>query len=221
MKLLINALMKFTVGLVFVGALLFLPAGTFAYMNAWLFIGLLFVPMFILGAVLFVKSRNLLEKRLDVKEKMGSQRGVVSLSGVVFIVGFVIAGLDFRFSWSNIPLWAVILFSVLLIFSYALYAEVMRENSYLSRTVQVSENQKVVDTGLYSVLRHPMYLATVIMFLSIPIVLGSLWSFLCFFFYIPLIAVRINEEEKLLEKELSGYSEYKKRVKYKMIPFIW
>ena len=221
MKLLINAFMKFTVGLVFVGALLFLPAGTFAYMNAWLFIGLLFVPMFILGAVLFVKSRNLLEKRLDVKEKMGSQRGVVSLSGVVFIVGFVIAGLDFRFSWSNIPLWAVILFSVLLIFSYALYAEVMRENSYLSRTVQVSENQKVVDTGLYSVLRHPMYLATVIMFLSIPIVLGSLWSFLCFFFYIPLIAVRINEEEKLLEKELSGYSEYKKRVKYKMIPFIW
>ncbi len=221
MKLLFSALIKFTVGLLFVGALLFLPAGTFSYMNAWLFILLLFVPMLVLGVVLFIKSPKLLEKRLDAKEKRTEQKGVVLISALLFIGGFVVAGLDFRFSLSDIPLWAVIACSTVLLLSYALYAEVMRENAYLSRTVEVSENQRVVDTGLYGIVRHPMYLATVLMFLSIPIILGSIWSFVCFLPYIPVIVVRIHGEEKLLEKELPGYTEYKTRVKYKMIPFIW
>ncbi len=221
MKLALGALIKFTVGLLLVGALLFLPAGTFSYPNAWLFIGLLFGPMLILGAVLLFKAPKLLEKRLSVKEKEGTQRGVVALSGLLFLIGFIVAGLDFRFDWSRVPLWLVIAASAVLLISYALYAEVMRENAYLSRTVEVQENQRVVDTGLYGIVRHPMYAVTVWLFLSIPLVLGSFWALLCFAPYISVIAVRIRNEEKVLEEGLDGYKEYKARVKYRIFPFVW
>ncbi|MBE6553918.1 MAG: isoprenylcysteine carboxylmethyltransferase family protein [Ruminococcaceae bacterium] len=221
MKLASSALIKFTVGLLLVGALLFLPAGTFGYRNGWLFIGLLFVPMLILGTVLLIKAPKLLEKRLSAKEKEGTQKGVVALSGILFIAGFVVAGLDFRFGWSHVPLWAVIASAAVLLVSYALYAEVMRENAYLSRTIEVQENQKVVDTGLYAIVRHPMYAVTLWLFLSIPIVLGSWWALLCFAPYLAVIAVRIRNEEKVLEAGLAGYREYKKRVRYRIIPFIW
>ena len=221
MKLLINALLKYTVGLLLVVLILFLPAGTFLYMNGWLFIALLFVPMLVLGIVLLIKAPMLLEKRLSAKEKENTQKGVVAISGLLFVAGFVIAGLDYRFSWSRVPLWAVIAASVVLLVSYGLYAEVMRENAYLSRTVEVREGQKVVDTGLYGIVRHPMYAVTIWLFLSIPIVLGSWWSLLCFLPYLPVIAIRIANEEKLLEKELDGYQDYKKRVKYRIVPFIW
>ena len=221
MKLLINALLKYTVGLLLVVLILFLPAGTFLYMNGWLFIALLFVPMLVLGIVLLIKAPMLLEKRLSAKEKENTQKGVVAISGLLFVAGFVIAGLDYRFSWSRVPLWAVIAASVVLLVSYGLYAEVMRENAYLSRTVEVREGQKVVDTGLYGIVRHPMYAVTLWLFLSIPIVLGSWWSLLCFLPYLPVIAIRIANEEKLLEKELDGYQDYKKRVKYRIVPFIW
>lgn len=221
MKLLYRALIKFLIGLVFAGALLFLPAGSFAYKNAWLFLALLFLPIFILGVFLFIKEPNLLEKRLDSKEKEKTQRLVVALSGVLFVLGFVVAGLDYRFAWSHVPLWGVAVSSALLLASYALYAEVMRENAYLSRTIKVEENQQVVDTGLYGIVRHPMYAATVWLFLSIPFVLGSLWSVLCFLPYIAVIVIRIRNEEKVLEAELDGYKEYKKRVKYRLLPFVW
>lgn len=221
MKLLYRALIKFLIGLVFVGVLLFLPAGSLGYKNAWLFLALLFVPMFVLGAVLFIKAPKLLEKRLDTKEKEKTQKLVVSLSGALFVLGFVIAGLDYRFAWSHVPLWGVVASSVLLLASYALYAEVMRENTYLSRTVKVEKNQRIVDTGLYGIIRHPMYAATVWLFLSIPLVLGSLWSVLCFLPYIVVIVIRIRNEEKILEAELEGYKEYKTRVKYRLFPFIW
>ena len=221
MKLFFNALIKFAMGLVLVGALLFLPAGGFHYPNGWLFIGLLFVPMLILGAVLLVKAPALLQKRLASKEREGTQRGVVAMSGLVFIAGFVVAGLDFRFGWSHVPGWVVIAASVVLLVAYALYAEVMRENAYLSRVIEVHEGQKVVDTGLYAVVRHPMYMATVFLFLSIPIVLGSWWALLCFLPYVPVIALRIKNEEAVLQKNLEGYSDYQKRVKFKMLPFIW
>lgn len=221
MKLLLSALIKFLTGLVLAGALLFLPAGTFAYANAWLFIGLLFVPMLVLGIVLFLKSPDLLKKRLNAKEEESTQKGVVALSGLLFIAGFIVAGLDFRFGWSSAPTWAVIAASAVLLVSYALYAEVMRENAYLSRTIEVQESQKVVDTGLYSVVRHPMYAVTIWLFLAIPIVLGSLWSLLCFCPYVIVIAVRISNEEKVLEAGLDGYTEYKKRVRYRIIPFVW
>ncbi len=221
MKLMFKALTKFIIGLVFVGALLFLPAGTFSYMNAWLFIGLLFIPMFILGVVLFIKSPDLLEKRLNAKEKENTQKGVVAASGLLFVAGFIVAGLDCRYGWSNVPVWAVVAASAVLLAAYALYAEVMRENAYLSRTIEVQENQKVVDTGLYGIVRHPMYAVTLWLFLVIPIVLGSWWSFLCFLLYIIVIVVRIQNEEKVLEAELNGYAEYKKRVKYRLIPFVW
>ncbi len=221
MKLLIGALTKFIVGLALVGALLFLPAGTFGYINGWLFIGLLFLPMLILGSVLFFKAPELLEKRLNAKEDENTQKGVVALSGLLFIGGFVVAGLDRRFGWSHVPTWVVIFASVILLLSYALYAEVMRENAYLSRTIEVQENQKVVDTGLYGIVRHPMYAVTLWLFLSIPIVLGSWWSLLCFLPYISVIVVRILNEEKILEAGLKGYAAYKKRVKYRLFPFIW
>lgn len=221
MKLLINAILKFTVGLLLVSALLFLPAGSFGYINAWIFIGLLFIPMLILGTVLYIKSPGLLEKRLDVKEKENTQKGVVALSGLLFIGGFVVAGLDYRFSWSSVPTPVVIVASVILLVSYALYAELMRENAYLSRTIEVQENQKVVDTGLYGIVRHPMYAVTIWLFLSIPVVLGSWWSLLCFAPYVPIIFVRILNEEKVLESGLDGYAEYKKKVKYRILPFIW
>ena len=221
MKLAISALIKFTVGLALVGLLLFLPAGTLSYANGWLFIGLLFLPMLLLGIVLLIRSPKLLEKRLGAKEKENTQKGVVAASGLLFIAGFAVAGLDFRFGWSKMPMWVVIVASVVLLISYALYAEVMRENAYLSRTVEVREGQKVIDTGLYGIVRHPMYAVTVWLFLSIPVVLGSWWACLCFLPYVALIVIRIINEEKLLLAELEGYEEYKKRVRYRLLPFIW
>ena len=221
MKLAIRALIKFTLGLLMVGVLLFWPAGNLMYINGWLFIGLLFIPMLALGAVLLIKAPDLLEKRLSVKESEKTQRGVVAASGVLFVAGFVVAGLDFRYGWSDMPLWVVIVSAIVLLVSYALYAEVMRENAYLSRTIEVRENQKVVDTGLYGIVRHPMYAVTVWLFLSIPLVLGSWWSLVCFLPYIAVIVVRIHNEEKVLEAGLEGYAEYQKRVKYRMIPFVW
>ena len=221
MKLLINAITKFICGLLLVGLLLFLPAGTLAYPNAWLFIALLFIPMIILGVFLFIKSPELLKRRLDSKEKEKTQKGVVALSALFFLSGFTVAGLDFRFSWSEMPVWALILASAVLLSSYALYAEVMRENVYLSRTVKVESSQRVIDTGLYAIVRHPMYAVTIWLFLSIPIVLGSLYALLCFIPYPIIIVIRILNEEKLLSKELDGYTEYKKKVKYRLIPFIW
>ena len=221
MKLAFRALVKFLFGLILVGALLFLPAGSIEYLNGWLFIGLLFVPMLILGVVLLIKAPELLEKRISVKEKQNTQKGVVAVSGLLFVAGFVVAGLDFRFVWSEVPIWVVIASSVILLISYALYAEVMRENAYLSRTVEVQENQKVIDTGLYGIVRHPMYAVTIWLFLSIPLVLGSWWALLCFAPYVVVIVVRILNEEKVLEAGLEGYTEYKKRVKYRLLPFVW
>ena len=221
MKLACGALIKFLVGLLLVGALLFLPAGDLGYLNAWLFIGLLFIPMLILGTVLLFKAPLLLEKRLGARERENTQKGVVAASGLLFVAGFVIAGLDHRFGWSDMPLWVVALASAVLLISYALYAEVMRENAYLSRTVEVQKDQRVVDTGLYAIVRHPMYAVTLWLFLSIPLVLGSWWSLLCFLPYIVVIVVRIRNEEKILEAGLDGYTEYKKRVKYRILPFIW
>ncbi len=221
MKLALGALLKFAVGFALVGALLFWPAGSLFYMQGWLFLALLFGPMLLLGILMLFKAPALLKKRLDAKEKQGAQRGVVALSGLMFIGGFVVAGLDFRFGWSHMPLWLTVASSLLLLVSYALYAEVMRENAYLSRTIRVEENQRVVDTGLYAIVRHPMYAATVLLFLSIPLVLGSFWAFLCFLPYVPLIAVRAVFEERVLERELEGYADYKKRVKYRMLPFVW
>lgn len=221
MKLLLNALIKFLVGFVLVGALVFLPAGSFGFVNGWLFLGLLFVPMFILGLVLFVKAPKLLEKRLGAKEKENTQKGVVALSGLLFVGGFIVAGLDYRFGWSHVPTWAVIVASVVLLVAYTFYAEVMRENAYLSRTVEVQENQKVIDTGFYGIVRHPMYAVTIWLFLAIPVILSSWWSLLCFVPYVAVILVRIRNEEKVLEQGLAGYSDYKKRVKYRILPFIW
>lgn len=221
MKLLVNALAKFICGIFLVGLLLFLPAGTLNYPNGWLFIALLFIPIFILGVFLFIKSPSLLEKRLDVKEKEKTQKGVVAISALLFLAGFTVAGLDFRFGRSDIPLWVIITASVLLLASYALYAEVMRENAYLSRTVKVEDGQRVIDSGLYSIVRHPMYAVTLWLFLSIPLVLGSYYALILFAHYPIVIAVRILNEEKVLCKELSGYEEYKKKVKYRLIPFIW
>ena len=220
-KLLFSALTKFLCGLILVGALLFLPAGSFAYTGGWLFIALLFIPMIFLGAVLLIKAPALLEKRLGAKEKENTQKGVVALSGLLFLVGFIVAGLDCRFAWSRVPTWLVIASSAILLISYALYAEVMRENAYLSRTIEVQEGQKVVDTGLYGIVRHPMYAVTVWLFLSIPLVLGSFWSLLCFAPYPIVIIIRILNEEKVLTAELDGYADYKKKVKYRLIPFIW
>lgn len=221
MKLLINALTKFVFGIFLVGTVIFLPAGTLAYPNGWLFMALLFVPILIFGIFMFLKSPDLLRRRLDGKEKEKTQKGVVGLSALMFLGGFIVAGLDFRFGWSNFPSWVVILASVVLLISYALYVEVMRENAYLSRTVKVEEGQRVVSTGLYGIVRHPMYAVTLWLFLAIPLVLGSWWSFLCFLHYPIIIVVRLLNEEKLLEKELDGYAEYKNKVKYRLIPFIW
>lgn len=221
MKLLFNALTKYISGLVIVIAILFLPAGSLNYYNGWMFIALLFLPMLSLGAVLLIKSPDLLEKRIGVKEKEKTQKGVVAFSAFMFMIGFIIAGFDYRFGWSNIPLPIVITASVIMLLSYMLYAEVMRENAYLSRTVEVQENQKIIDSGLYGIVRHPMYAVTLWLFLSIPMVLGSWLSFLCFIPYIGVIVIRIINEEKVLEKGLEGYKDYKKRVKYRLIPFIW
>ena len=219
--LFLSALTKFLAGLLLTGLLLFLPAGTLRFPNGWLFAGLLFIPMLILGGVLLIKAPDLLKKRLQSKEKENTQKGVVALSGLLFFAGFIVAGLDFRFGWSHVPTWLVIAASVILLISYALYAEVMRENAYLSRTVEVQEGQTVVDTGLYGIVRHPMYAVTIWLFLSIPLVLGSWLALLCFVHYPILIIVRIRNEEALLTRELVGYDAYKRKVKYRLLPFIW
>ena len=221
MKLLFNALAKFTCGVLLVGLLIFLPAGTLHYPCGWLLMALLFVPMLIAGFVMLGKSPEFLAKRLDVKEKQATQKGVVAFSGLMFIAGFVVAGLDFRFGWSRMPLPVTVVASVLFLFAYALYAEVMRENAYLSRTIKVEEGQKVVDTGLYGIVRHPMYSATILLFLMIPIVLGSWYALIVFDFYPAIIIVRLKDEEALLTRELAGYEDYKKKVKYRLLPFIW
>lgn len=221
MKLWLNALIKYLLGLVLVGVLVFLPAGTLCFPHGWLFVGILFVPMLILGIVLLIKSPSLLEKRLNSKEKRGAQKGVTSLAAVMFLGGFIVAGLDYRYGWSHVPLWGVIAAAVVLLCAYTLYAEVMRENAYLSRTIEVQAEQKVVDSGLYGIVRHPMYAVTLWLFLAIPVVLGSLWAVLCFLPYLPLIILRILDEEKLLSAELEGYTEYQKKVKYRLIPFVW
>ncbi|MBQ8632693.1 MAG: isoprenylcysteine carboxylmethyltransferase family protein [Lachnospiraceae bacterium] len=220
-KLLLSALTKFIAGIVLMGLVLFLPAGTWNYSNAWLFLGLLFIPMLILGIVLFLKAPELLEKRLQSKEKESTQKGVVAVSGLMFIGSFVLAGLDFRFGWTNVPVWVVATAAIVLLASYGMYGEVMRENAYLSRTVEVQENQKVIDTGLYGVIRHPMYTATIFLFLAIPLVLGSWIAFAVMLLYPAAIIARIGNEEKVLEEGLQGYTEYKKKVKYRLIPFIW
>lgn len=214
-------MVKFALGLFLAGALLFLPAGGLHYRNGWLFLGLLFIPILILGIVLLLRSPELLKKRLNAKEKEGTQKGVVAVSGLLFFVGFIVAGLDFRFGWSTVPVWVVVAASAVLLISYALYAEVMRENAYLSRTVEVQRGQTVVDTGLYGIVRHPMYAVTIWLFLSIPLVLGSWWSLLCFVHYPVLMVLRIRNEEQVLERELTGYSDYEKRVRYRLIPFVW
>ncbi|MBQ6992065.1 MAG: isoprenylcysteine carboxylmethyltransferase family protein [Clostridia bacterium] len=220
-KLFFQAIIKFLLGVVIIGLLIFIPAKTINYWNGWLFMGLLFVPMFIAGIVMMIKSPDLLRKRLNAKEKESEQKQVVAFSGLMFLAGFIIAGLNYRFSWIMLPTPAVIISSIIFILAYILYAEVLRENEYLSRTIEVQDNQKVVDTGLYGIVRHPMYATTILLFLSMPLVLGSIFSFIIFLVYPFIIAKRIKNEEKVLERELNGYSEYKKKVKYRIIPFIW
>jgi protein-S-isoprenylcysteine O-methyltransferase Ste14 len=220
-KLFFEAILKFILGIVLIGLLIFLPAGTLNYTNGWIFMGVLFIPMLIAGIVMMIKNPKLLASRLDAKEKQKEQGVVIKLSGLMFIVGFVLAGLDFRFQWLIIPSWIPYVAAVLFLLAYIMWAEVLRENTYLSRTIKVEEGQKVIDKGLYGVVRHPMYTATIILFLAMPLVLGSLISFFIFLMYPILIGVRIINEEKLLEKELDGYIEYKKKVKYRIIPFIW
>ena len=220
-KLLTQALTKVFLGIVLMGLLLFLPAGSLRYWQGWLLMGILFVPMFIAGFVMLFKNPDLLRKRLNAKEEEQEQKTVVALSGLLFIAAFVVAGLNWRFQWCVLPDWAVWIAAVLFLFCYLLYAEVLRENTYLSRTIEVQENQKVIDTGLYGIVRHPMYMATTVLFLAMPLVLASPISFLIMLLYIPLIAKRIKNEEVVLEEGLEGYKEYKERVKYRIIPFIW
>ena len=220
-KLFIQAITKFTFGFIIIALLLFIPAGTLNYLNAWLFIGILFVPMFIVGIILMIKNPDLLRKRLNSKEKEAEQGILLLLGGVMFICGFVVAGLNYRFEWIILPKYIVFIAAIIFLLAYVLYAEVLRENMYLSRIIEIQENQKVIDTGLYGIVRHPMYLSTILLFLSIPLVLGSMLSFLIFMIYPFIIAKRIKNEEKVLEEGLKGYLEYKEKVKYRMIPFIW
>ena len=219
--LFIQAISKFLAGLVLVGLLLFLPAGSLHYWQAWLLIGILFVPMFIAGLVMMGRNPDLLRKRLDAREKESEQKTVVALSGLLFIASFAVAALNWRFQWWVLPSWAVWVAAGLFLLSYLLYAEVLRENTYLSRTIEVQENQKVIDTGLYGIVRHPMYMATTVLFLTMPLVLASPISFFIMLGYLPVIAKRIRNEEKVLEEGLEGYSEYKKKVKYRILPLIW
>lgn len=221
LKLFTQAIIKFLSGLLLVGLLLFLPAGTFAWWQAWLLIGILFVPMFIAGLIMMKRSPDLLRKRLDVKEEENEQKTVIVLSGIMFLAAFIVAGLNYRFGWIVLPVWVSWAAAVLFLLAYALYAEVLRENVWLSRTVEVQENQKVVDTGLYGIVRHPMYMTTLLLFLSMPLVLGCVISFAIMLLYIPIIAKRIRNEEKVLEDGLEGYAEYKQRIRYKVIPFMW
>ncbi len=221
LKLFIEAIAKFLLGVVLVGMLIFLPAGTLGYLYGWLFMGVLFVPMFIAGIVMMIKNPELLRKRLCAKEKEKEQSLVVKLSGLMFIAGFVLAGLGVRFNWYILPFGVVIGACTTFLIAYILYADVLRENTYLSRTIEVQESQEVISTGLYGIVRHPMYSATLLLFLSIPLVLGSVYAFAVFLAYPFIIIKRIKNEEELLTKELKGYSEYKKKVKYRLIPFIW
>lgn len=220
-KLFLQAIIKFLFGVLLVGLLVFLPAGSFQYFQGWLFMGILFVPMFIAGIVMMVKNPGLLESRLNAKEKQSDQSLVVKLSGLMFLAGFIVAGLDFRFGWFPLPKGVSVGAAVVFLAAYVIYAEVLRENTYLSRTIEVQENQKVIDTGLYGVVRHPMYFATLLLFLAMPLVLGSLISFAIFLAYPFIIAKRIKGEEQFLERELPGYKEYKEKVKYRLLPFIW
>ena len=221
MKLFLSAIAKFALGVILVGALIFLPAGSWSFWQGWLLMGILFIPMFAAGLVMMAKSPNLLKSRLNAKEKRKTQDIVVKLSGLMFIAGFVLCGLNFRFGWYTLPKAVSIVGAILFLTAYVLYAEVLRENAYLSRTIEVSKGQKVVDTGLYGVVRHPMYAATLLLFLSMPLVLGSAYAIPVFLFYPFLIVKRIQDEEKLLEEELEGYREYKEKVQYRLIPFIW
>ena len=221
LKLFMQAITKFILGVVMVGLLIFLPAGTFSYFNGWLFMGILFIPMFFAGIVMMFINPDLLKKRLNAKEKQEEQGMVIKLSGCMFLIGFMIAGFGVRFGWYMLPDKVVIASAVVFLLAYILYAEVLRENTYLSRTIEVQENQKVIDTGLYGIVRHPMYSVTLLLFLSMPLVLGSIYSFLVFLAYPFIIAKRIEGEEKFLERELAGYYEYKQKVKYRLLPFIW
>ena len=221
MNLLKDAIIKFILGVLVIGVLLFIPAGTLNYWNAWLLMGLLFIPMFIAGIILLIKNTKLLEKRLNAKEKEKDQKQVVVLSAIMFISGFVIAGLNYKYNWTKLPNIVVIVSIILFILSYILYAEVLRENTYLSRTIEVQKDQKIIDTGLYGIVRHPMYSVTIVLFLTMPLILNSIISFIIFLIYPFIIIKRINNEEKVLESKLKGYKEYKEKVKYKLIPYIW
>lgn len=220
-KLFFQAFVKFFAGLIIISSLLFISAGTLAYWQAWLFIAILFIPMFVAGIVMMIKNPSLLRKRLNAKEEQSEQKTVIALSGIMFLAAFITSGLNFRFGWIVLPDFVTYISAAVFLIAYVLYAEVMRENEYLSRTIEVQENHKVVDTGLYGIVRHPMYFTTVLLFLSMPLVLGSVISFAVMLFYFPIIVKRILNEEDVLEKGLSGYSEYKKKVKYRLIPFIW
>ena len=220
-KLFSQALIKVLSGLLIMGLLLFLPAGSFDYWNGWLLLGILFIPMIIAGFVMMIKSPELLRKRLNAKEEQSEQKTVIILSGLMFLSAFIVAGLNFRFGWIVLPNLVVYISAAVFLFGYILYAEVLRENAYLSRTVEVQENQRVIDTGLYGIVRHPMYMTTLLLFLSMPLILGSIISFVIMLVYIPIISKRIRNEEQVLEEGLEGYSDYKKRVKHRVIPFIW
>ena len=220
-NLFFSAIVKLLLGVVLVGALIFLPAGTLLYFNGLLLMGILFLPMFVAGIVMMIKNPSLLKSRLDAKEKEKDQSLVVKLSGLMFLAGFIVAGLGYRFGWYTLPMSVSVGGAVVFLVAYILYAEVLRENTYLSRTIKVQKGQRVVDTGLYGIVRHPMYSATLLLFLSMPIVLGSIYAFMIFLAYPFIIAKRIKGEEELLERELEGYSDYKKKVKYRLIPFVW
>ena len=221
MKLFVSALTKTVFGVLLIGAMLFLPAGGFNYPNGWLFLALLFIPMIPMGIVMLIKAPELLKRRLDAKEKLGAQKSIIALSGLMFLSAFILSALDFRFGWSHVPLWLVIVGSALFLLGYLGYMEVMRENEYLARTIKVEQGQRVIDTGLYAVVRHPMYLATLLMFLPMPLILGSLFGIIPISLYVPIIVARIIGEEKLLKRELSGYEDYTKKVRYRLVPFIW
>ena len=220
-KLFAQAIAKFLAGVVLVGALLFIPAGTLAWPQGWRLMAVLFIPMFLAGVGMIRKNPELLRKRLNAKEKQDEQKDVLKLSGLMFLAAFILAGLNFRFGWIVLPDWISWTAVAIFLLSYGLYAEVMRENAYLSRTVEVQENQKVIDTGLYGIVRHPMYMSTLFLFLAMPLVLGSVISFLIMLLYIPIIAKRIRNEEQVLEEGLEGYAEYRQKVRHKVIPFIW
>lgn len=220
-ELFISAITKFAAGVVLIGVLIFLPAGTIHFPGGWFLMGILFIPMFLAGIVMMVKNPALLRSRLNAKEKEAEQDTVIKLSGLMFLCGFVLAGLDFRFGWSRLPGWVSVLGAVLFLSAYVLFAEVLRENTWLSRTIEVQEGQSVVSTGLYGIVRHPMYAVTLLLFLSMPLVLGSVPAFVVFLVYPAIITKRIRNEEDVLERELSGYREYKQKVRWRLIPYIW